>query len=142
MRLFSWKPEDSVGNEKIDRQHREFFDVTQRLYDALTRGDGTGIAEEVINYLIGHSAEHFHTEERLMEEHGYPQLKSHKASHREFTNTVLSFKRDLDAGKESVAALMLPWLQSWIKNHTQGADRRFAEFLKSTAKVKAEAAGS
>jgi hemerythrin len=130
-KIFSWKPSDSVDIALLDQQHQALFEVTQQLYDALSRADGLSVAEEVFSRLVEYSANHFATEERLMEKHNYPSLKTHRLEHRVFTNKLMVFKKDFRAGNNGVPSSMLPYLQSWIKDHVQRADRQYAEFLKA-----------
>ena len=142
MKLFEWKASDRMGDEEIDRQHRELFEIGQELYSALADGRGFDVVEGILARLVRHSNEHFVTEERVMERHRYPLLKAHRQSHQEFARKITDFHRELDDGKKSVVTMIMPALQSWIKTHTQGEDHTFAEFLKEKGEKKADAAGA
>jgi hemerythrin len=130
-KIFSWKPSDSVDVALLDRQHQALFEIAQQLYDALSRADGIAVAEDVFNRLMEYSANHFAAEERLMEKHEYPSLKTHRAEHRAFSNKLTEFKKNFKAGNASVLSDMLPYLQSWIKDHVQRSDHQYSEFLKA-----------
>ena len=130
-KIFSWKPTDSVDIALLDRQHQALFEIAQQLFDALSRADGLSVAEEVFTRLMDYSANHFAAEERLMEKHDYPSLKTHRAEHRAFTSKLTDFKKDFKAGNASVLSIMLPYLQSWIKDHVQRSDHQYSEFLKA-----------
>lgn len=140
-KLFAWKQSDSFGVVVLDRQHQELFDTAQQLYDALTRADGVGVAEDIFSRLMDYSSNHFADEEALMKQHHYPRLRTHQAEHRAFTDELLGFRREFRAGNDSVPSNLLPYLQQWIRSHTEGADRHFAEFMKPIAKAKGTSAG-
>lgn len=140
-KLFSWKQNDSLGVVVLDRQHQELFDTAQQLYDALTRADGVGVAEDIFSRLMDYSSHHFADEEVLMQQHHYPRLKSHQAEHRSFSYELMNFRKEFRAGNQSVVSSLLPYLQHWIKNHTQGADLHFAEFMKPIVIAKGQSAG-
>jgi hemerythrin-like metal-binding protein len=141
-RLFSWKLTDSVDVELLDRQHQALFATVQELYDALARADGVAVAEDVFSRLVDYSSNHFAAEEALMKQHNYPRFKTHQFDHRNFSQQLLNFENDFRAGNQSVVATLLPYLQQWIKNHVQGADHQFGEFMKSQTKAKSGAAGT
>jgi len=140
-KLFSWKPTDSVDGALLDQQHQALFATVERLYDALRQANGLAVAGEVFSRLLDYSLNHFAAEEALMEKQRYPRLKSHREEHRAFTSELRKFQKDFQAGNKNVVALLLPYLQNWIKVHVQGADHQYGEFLKVQAASRAQAQG-
>ena len=139
-KIFCWKPSDSVDGALLDQQHQALFASAQQLFDALSRGEGPSVAEEVFGCLVDYSANHFAAEEALMQQQNYPRLKSHRAEHRAFTTKLREFQQDFQSGKKSVVTDLLPYLQDWIKAHVQGADHQLGEFLKAN-QAQAKGAG-
>ena len=139
-KIFSWKQSDSVDVELLDRQHQAMFKVVQELHEALSRAEGMQVAEDVFSRLMDYSTNHFEAEESLMEKQHYPRLKSHRAEHRAFADELQTFKEAFRAGNQNVVVNLLPYLQQWIKNHVQGADRQYGEYLKTRGDWRAEGA--
>jgi hemerythrin len=129
-KIFRWKPTDAVNVALLDRQHQALFETAQELYDALSRGDGMAVAEDIFAKLMDYSSNHFAAEEALMEKHRFPGIRAHQEDHRAFITQLMIFKDAFNEGSGSALANMLPYLQYWIKHHVQGADRQYSEFLK------------
>ena len=66
-----------IGIASIDDEHREIADRINQLIGEATNGTPSEAVKEMLNELILFVGEHFANEERLMLEHGYPELKSH-----------------------------------------------------------------
>lgn len=139
-KLFAWKETDSVDVDLLDRQHQALFEVAQELYDALSRAEGMEVAEDVFSRLMDYSTNHFQAEENLMETQQYPRLKTHRAEHRAFADELRNFKKAFQAGNKNVVVNLLPYLQQWIKDHVQGADHQYGEFLKARGDQQAKSA--
>ena len=130
-KIFSWKPSDNVDIALLDQQHRALYAIAQELYDALSRADGVSVAEDVFTRLMEYSANHFAAEERMMEKHDFPHLKTHRLEHRAFATRLMAFKKNFKAGNASVLSDLLPYLQCWIKDHVQRSDHQYSEYLKA-----------
>jgi hemerythrin-like metal-binding protein len=94
----------------------------------------TGRSREILEYLLArvikYARYHFRAEDSVMQAHAYPGLEVHKAEHREFLHTVVSFQKDFLAGRSMPTIDVMVFLRDWFSNHTQGTDQRYAPFLK------------
>ncbi len=64
------------------------------------------------------------------QETGYPDAESHAAEHAILTRKVMDIHEKLKSG--SVTALtheVLPFLVSWIMDHTMGSDKKYSAHL-------------
>jgi len=74
--------------------------------------------------------EHFHAEEKLMEQAGYDKLDEHKRIHEKLVNEVLDFQRQFKSGNATVSLDLMNFLSDWLINHIKGVDRKYVPLLK------------
>lgn len=130
MSLDEWTPELSVGDERIDAQHRELFRRAARLFEGLRRGEPEEIGE-LVGFLREYVVEHFATEEALMRETRYPGYASHKAEHDEFISDLLelSAEHERDGSGAFMTVKASHWLKEWLRQHVSGTDAELGRFL-------------
>ena len=111
-----------TGNELIDVQHKELIDKINRLLACCEEGGGKQGAVKMLDYLADYTDFHFHAEEKLQEEIGYPGLSEQKQKHEEFITTVSELHNMLeeqegptDAFVEAVNKNVVQWLYGHIK---------------------------
>lgn len=83
-----WNDEYKIGIKGIDKQHRELFDIVNRLYKL---DDISGTKEKVraILYKFNEYMKiHFKDEENYMQSIGYPDLQSHKQLHKDIIDNL------------------------------------------------------
>lgn len=100
----AWQPAYEVGNEAIDRQHRRLFALGNEMIKALMSNEPKANIVIAIDEMISDIANHFATEENVMESHGVPLSEAHKASHANLVDRIremqIRFSRDqLPAGE-------------------------------------------
>jgi len=126
---FQWKESYSVKVMALDNQHKKLFDLINELHTAMSSGRGKDVAGQVLRRLTDYTVSHFRAEEALMEKYNFPGLASHRAEHKALTDKVLAFKKDFEAGTGVVTPQLMTFLQRWIKDHIQGVDQRYSDFL-------------
>jgi hemerythrin len=126
---FQWKPAYSVKVVALDSQHKKLFDLVNELHNAMSSGHGKDIVADVLSRLVDYTVTHFKAEEAVMEKHGYPGLQTHRAEHKALTDKVLAFKKEYEVGTSVVTPQLMLFLQQWLKNHIQGVDQRYSDFL-------------
>jgi hemerythrin-like metal-binding protein len=94
--LVRWRDHLSIGNPAIDAQDRAIFNLVGEIDELWRHGASAahlrGIADKASHLLD----EHFHCEERMLAEVGYPDLAEHAAEHREMLLDLASIRRSLD----------------------------------------------
>ncbi len=83
-----WRDTYKIGIKDIDTQHRELFDIVNRLYDL---EDEQSIKEKLRTILYEFSdymKTHFKDEEEYMLSIGYPLLKEHKQIHEDIIKSL------------------------------------------------------
>jgi hemerythrin len=129
-----------VGNEQMDREHRQLFEIAEKVYDALSGGNAAAIgkAHAAISELLKYAETHFASEEALMQSVGYPYLETHRTLH----NHLLTQVRDMElralSGEPYVPVELNRFINKWLVSHIQTNDRMFGEFLSSRLVCSAE----
>ena len=126
---FQWKESYSVKVLALDTQHKKLFDLINELHGAMSSGHGKDVAGDVLHRLTDYTVSHFRAEEALMEKYNFPGLAAHRIEHKALTDKVLAFKKEFESGTSVVTPQLMTFLQNWIKDHIQGVDQRYSDFL-------------
>lgn len=129
MALFTWDNGYSVGVADIDQQHQQLMNLVNDLNEAMVQGKGRQVVGGILDKLISYTAGHFAAEERLMQQHDYPEYAEHKAKHAKMVAKVKALKQDVDSGKLTVSADVMKFLQDWLNKHIKGTDMKYGPFL-------------
>ncbi|MDQ5902387.1 MAG: hemerythrin [Patescibacteria group bacterium] len=131
---FTWTPALSVGDDKLDNQHKQLLEQVNALLDALAGGQNNLIViEQVLKFLDQYIDEHFVDEERYMEEHQYPHLVEHRALHAQFIERYTHMKERIYTF-ESVDGMLIDLevhLGRWWIDHIGGADKDYAAYIRT-----------
>lgn len=130
--LKAWSDEYLTGIEKIDMQHKGFFEATHRLYDYILNCEGEKIVEESVEFLKEYAEMHFRAEEAFMQEHGFPRLEQHKKLHSEFFEELEALLNDLKVfgPSQHLADHALEISQDWLIHHIAEEDIQYADYVK------------
>ncbi len=118
-----WNDEYSVGNERLDAQHRKLMETVNAL------GGDAGLGG-VLDSLREYADTHFRDEERLLEAASYPDLNQHRSHHRAFRawldGVVAAHRGDAAVSRRDVYA----YLKVWMANHMRVYDQAYVTHLK------------
>src|SRR5579864_6490115 len=117
MSLFTWKDAYSVGHPAIDGQHKRLFQFADKLHSAMESGKGRDVLNQTLEDLVLYTKQHFAAEEKLMQQHQYPEYPQHKAEHDALTQKVGKFQQDFAAGKVVLTIELLQFLKDWLSHH-------------------------
>lgn len=135
-----WKREFETGIALVDEQHRNLVEIINRFDDAIHKGKGSKHANEILDQLIGYTQEHFASEERLMAEVDYPQLKLHQSQHRQLLQKVERFQFDFNAAGRRITSELHEFLGYWLVTHILRDDCAFGvSFTQATPQTQAAA---
>jgi len=120
-----WNDSFSVGNEKLDRQHKGLIDLVNLLDDE----DMTGLALERLKSYV---QEHFRDEEQMLEAAGYPELESQKTQHKEFEDWLAQTHQSYvtGSGSRTLREDVQQYLTAWLTEHILNSDKAYASWLK------------
>jgi hemerythrin len=129
MAKYHWRDEFCVGNPDVDRQHKELFQLLDKLHDAVTGGDGNIMVGEVLEQLLSYTQEHFYQEEALLREVDYPELLNHIKEHEELVGTVQHKLNAFKQGDKVLNIELLEFINGWWNRHILNSDKRFAAYM-------------
>mgnify|MGYP003673838178 CR=1 FL=1 len=124
-----WKEEYSVGIESLDNDHKKLLSLLNHFTTAYDYAMSEEFEREALNDLINYTKYHFDREEKLLEQHDYPNLVAHKAQHKQMIKQVERFM-DLynEKGHEALNEIS-EFLANWLINHINGTDKEYSELL-------------
>jgi hemerythrin len=129
MALLRWNDSMSVNITEIDQQHQKLIGMINHLNDAMKAGKGKDVTAKIVGGLMTYTKVHFNTEEKLFDQHGYPETAAHKREHAIFVQKVGNFKRDFDADKIGLSVEIMNFLSNWLTKHIMKTDQQYSAFL-------------
>lgn len=130
MAYIDWTEEYSVGIPVIDAQHQRLLRMINELHEALINRQTREAIGRIINQLMTYTATHFSTEEKYLEQYGYPELAGHREQHEVLTDWVIDVRQDWENGRPVKTREVLAFLKDWWLNHILETDMRYSQFLR------------
>jgi hemerythrin len=125
MTLLRWKDEYSVGIEAVDHEHRELIDLINRLHDELHSPAAMLTVPAFFGDLLKGISAHFALEEKIMRDHAYGELGSHKADHERLLDDLCDIMQSFEHSEEVDRMELAHRLDSWFSNHFRTHDAKF-----------------
>ncbi len=130
MSFIEWNQEAlSVHVEQFDTEHKHLVHLINELHASMKAGKGREIMGKILDELVAYTKSHFSAEEALMSRIGYAAQAGHRAQHASFVERVGAFHGQFAANNTTVTLEVLQFLQGWLVEHIQGADREFGAFV-------------
>lgn len=127
---YMWKENYCIGVELIDKQHKELFDMVEKLVRSLDEtADWEGAkadCKDAIEFMKRYVVTHFSIEEEYQEKIGYSDRKAHKELHDKFKHDLWLQEKILIAknfDSDSVKQLA-GLLTAWLINHVGECDQK------------------
>lgn len=125
--MIQWKDEYVMGIPSIDEQHKELFEIANRIYELLKNEmitDKYNKIIEIIDELKSYTVYHFNAEEEYMKSIGYRKFLSQKAAHNDFLEKVNTIDYDkIDNGQNEYLISMLDFVADWLIQHIIKEDK-------------------
>ena len=103
---FRWTEAFRVNIAVLDQQHQQLIDTMNQLDQALRKGEGKAVLDQVLDKLVEYALVHFATEESLMEQHQFRKLADFKGhSLQYFTTHYDLVKRQAEARSARAAGV-------------------------------------
>ena len=125
-----WNENLSVGIPEIDADHERFASLVNDLNDAIAaRREKPEVAHR-LKLIIADAKLHFEHEEKLFDEHGYPDAKHHAELHAELTGRLLHLLDEFERSQDSYH-----WIESGLLikkllvDHLLDEDMKYQDFL-------------
>lgn len=128
-----WRQEYMLGFPGLDDMHQVIFSHIVSLAEALQQ-EAAGTAAQLVVKLVDWTQEHFESEERVMQAHGYPRSPylEHCQQHAKFREFLDALAQGIQGG--NVPPLRLAFrcqflLLDWFISHISITDRHLERFL-------------
>lgn len=133
-----WTEELAVGYPAIDNQHKELINRFNQFLDACHQHKGKVQLGELFSFLDNYVVLHFREEEKLMELHQYPDLRTHRKQHQEFTRRLEELRSELAQEGSTISVLIHTnkALLYWLSTHIKQVDVALGKYLASSTNTK------
>ncbi len=131
-----WQEAYECGEARIDRQHRELFDLGNRLFEAATAEPrSAGDVATALDSLLAHIVTHFADEEAILAEQGYADFAAHKRAHARLLERAMTLKAAVAEGRSGLGDLVEFLGNAVIAQHLFKADRAYFPLFANAASV-------
>lgn len=125
-----WTNKFSIGNTKIDNEHKKLFEVYDDLVEFLVYKNDREEFAKILTRMTNYSLNHFKNEERYMRKMNYPKLQEHENYHRRYIFEVAMYNVDLLSSTPPNPKDIIKFLKKWWTNHIMIHDNRYEHYKK------------
>jgi hemerythrin len=129
MAFFQWKTGFDIGVAEIDRQHREFLECLNEVYDEAAAAGKAGIGKASVERLKRSARKHFEYEERLIQVARYAESEFQAQQHYVFNSRLLELEDERVSSDIEKLNVLLAMLRDWFLNHILQEDTKFVPFV-------------
>ena len=124
-----------LGIGEMDAQHRRIIECLEGLVTQARENNRPDekkeLLEKTYKFLKEYGLEHFRDEEELMLTISYPDFPEHVKEHAKFRIKVQELEDRLDKGDIVFVAETAAFLKSWLIDHINVVDRKYAIFYQT-----------
>lgn len=129
MSIIEWDDSYSVNNDEIDKQHKEWIDIYNKMHDSMmSRESSIDQTTEILQAMSNYAQNHFNYEEEYMREINFPDIVEHRRSHKDFESLIYSYSRDIEAGKMVLNTKVIKLIRNWLMEHITVEDKKYAGY--------------
>jgi hemerythrin len=131
MSQIEWDQSFSVNNAEIDKQHKKWIDIYNRLNRAMLEGDPASekeITTEVLHSMLDYARYHFKSEEEYMRNMNFPGIVEHVRLHKYFDTLIYQTFREDHDGNIVLNTELLKMIKNWLLDHIMVEDKKFSLF--------------
>jgi hemerythrin-like metal-binding protein/PAS domain S-box-containing protein len=128
---FAWSDANySVGVPILDQQHRRLLGLCEKAARCADHAELSSLGD-ILEEMRQYANEHFRTEERLLAEHGYPDLVGQQQEHQAYLIGLSDLM--MSASAQALEADELNrFLLDWWLNHILESDMQYKSFMRQT----------
>lgn len=126
-----WKEDLATGLELIDKQHKQFFKLVNKLLDSSIKEKENKVVFDSFVFLKYYILEHFGVEEASMAEYKYPFIDRHKNRHLYFRNEIDKLESSFKANTppHEIVIKLNYLVVNWFMNHIKVEDKNLCSYL-------------
>jgi hemerythrin-like metal-binding protein len=122
-----WKPSFECGHSVIDAQHRRLFGLGNEVIKALSANKLRGDIEWLLDELVDHITDHFHTEEAVLAKTKHPITEEHQGIHRTLMSKAADLRDRSRRGEVTISEIVGYIVYDVITDHVTTEDLRFSK---------------
>ena len=123
--LFIWDEKYDVGDEVINNQHKNLFEIGKEIRKAEFAEAGKYVMK-----LFKYTKEHFKFEEDHMKSIDYPELAQHKILHDDLITKLSEISVNFINNGEDFENFK-KFVYEWLTNHVLVHDKKYFDFSKA-----------
>ncbi len=127
--FIAWTDAMSVGNLRLDDQHKIIIECLNRLHPLLDLPNQQAEINTTIEKLEDFVLIHFSEEEQAMRLANFPNIREHQSQHDAMFELVFKMKTDIEHGRTVDARTLFGILNEWLVGHILSSDRDYIPYL-------------
>ena len=127
-RSIAWDDHYLIGSDRIDSEHRIFFDLIVSYHEGRLGGMSKERLALTLDEIVLYARFHFKREENMMLDIGYPGLESHRQQHMQLLETLSNKLLGTDLGLYGENEIEY-FLRDWFVDHVTHEDTKVTAFL-------------
>ncbi|WP_177419591.1 bacteriohemerythrin [endosymbiont of Lamellibrachia barhami] len=124
-----WQKKFEVGHNKIDMEHRVFFELVKSIAAAEAQGASRDKIRRLIAETTKYAEFHFLSEENIMIDVGYPEFEEHRELHKSLLRKMQKYVVSFESGDSDIHDLV-DFLVDWFVKHTTTKDLLLSKYIK------------
>lgn len=132
-----WDDTFSIGNEKLDSQHKKWITLYNRLDSLMQQSSHEELVQakaEVLKEMSDYVDYHFDYEEEYMRSVNFPEIDKHWRMHKDFRTKMYSVYRQHLDGNLVLNSEVMDMIHNWLIDHIIKQDVKIMHFLQSSEK--------
>ena len=129
MASVQWNEHCNLGVKEIDEQRQRLFDIFFTLFEDEDVSQNPLIIANTLANLNACVHEHFSSEEKYLEECGYPELEKHIHLHDAFLKKMGDVCTNYRVINHENLMGFLRYLYGWLINHISLCDQQYAPYI-------------
>jgi len=130
--MLNWSHDYEIGISRIDLQHETFLDLVNEFQQIRLAGHDKNKLCRTLREICLYATFHFHSEENVMIDIGYPNLEAHKLHHYTLLEILSNKVLGLQIGEYDAESIE-EFLIQWFVQHVKQEDMKIGQFLKEKA---------
>jgi len=128
MAFITWDEKFSINIDEIDAQHKQLFNLINRLNEAMAMGEAQQVLIRALDKLVAYIYYQFDAEENFMRQNHYPErlFLDHQLKHQAFVKKIAKKQLQCATEPKKISVDLLHFLIDWFTDHILNVDKQMA----------------
>ena len=125
-----WSDRYSVGNEVLDSQHKELFNIINKLNSLIDKDIKDNSISQLLLDMSNYVEVHFRTEENMLSKLNYPGYHDQMTSHEDFILKTIDLFDAYNTDPDTIDLVEINnYLYNWLSEHILKEDMQYKPYL-------------